>query len=241
VGIEMSVKTLASTKVLLELTQSIENGVWKPGQKLPSLAALAVELLVSVSTLREAIRIMEDKGYILIEHGRGMFVRSQNHWRVSKPFQLDSFPVENMFSLLELRGLLEPVMAGLAAERGSPGQIQAIKESAAKMIDNLAKEEDYFEADISFHDHVAEACSNEVMAEVMKGISDLLLESRRNTNRIPGSSQRAAHFHMLIALAIEQRNATLAKEMMHAHLEDVRRDFMKLKEESKIIVDNEEK
>lgn len=226
----MMIKELASTKVLNELTRRIEQEEWKSGQKLPSLAAVAKEFQVGVSTVREALRILENKGYILIEHGRGMFVRNPNCWKQETAWDLTRLSVGDMFSLQEFRAVLEPEMAALAAERATPGQMANIKAAATKMIEDVANNEDYFEADIAFHEYIAEACSNEVMAQVMKGISDLLLESRRKTTRIPGSAERAAHFHMLIALAIEQRNSALAKEMMKAHLQDVRQDSMKLKE-----------
>jgi GntR family transcriptional repressor for pyruvate dehydrogenase complex len=224
------IKELISTRVLNDLMKRIEEEEWKAGQKLPSLAAMAQQFQVGASTMREALRILENKGYLLIEHGRGMFVRSSNHWKQESQLELTRLPVGDLFSLLEFRGVLEPEMAALAAERGSPGQIRNIKNAASQMIDNLAKGEDYLASDIAFHEFVAEACSNEVMAKVMKGISDLLLESRRKTTRISGSPERAAHFHMLIALAIEQRNGQLAKEMMKAHLQDVRQDSLKLKQ-----------
>ncbi|MBW7459863.1 FCD domain-containing protein, partial [Paenibacillus sepulcri] len=118
-------------------------------------------------------------------------------------------------------------------ERGSPGQIVNIKAAAAMMIENLANREDYFTADLAFHAHIAEASSNEVMQSVMQGISDLMLESRRQTMRIPGSAQRASHFHMLIALAIEQRNPALARDTMKLHLKDVREDLQRVKESPK--------
>ncbi|MDF2963931.1 MAG: transcriptional regulator NanR [Paenibacillus sp.] len=223
-------KELASTKILNALTKRIEEEDWKPGQKLPSLAGLAKEYQAGVSTVREALRILENRGYLLIEHGRGMYVRSRNYWNKDTSVELMQLPVGDLLSLLEFRGVLEPEMAALAAERGTPGQISNIKKAASVMIDDLAKGQDYFSADIAFHEHIAEACSNEVMAKVMKGISDLLLESRRKTTRIPGSAEKASHFHMLIALAIEQRNGPLAKEMMRTHLEDVKQDSMKLKE-----------
>lgn len=234
----MRIKELASTKVLNELTRRIEREEWKSGQKLPSLAALAKEFKVGVSTVREALRILENKAYILIEHGRGMFVRNPNVWKQENTLDLTRLPVGDMFSLQEFRAVLEPEMAALAAERATPGQTANIKAAASKMIDDVSRSEDYFEADIAFHEHIAEACSNEVMAQVMKGISDLLLESRRKTTRIPGSAERAAHFHMLIALAIEQRNGALAKDMMRAHLQDVRQDSMKLKEGMKALQPN---
>jgi GntR family transcriptional repressor for pyruvate dehydrogenase complex len=224
------VKILMSTKVLNELTSRIENEVWKPGQKLPSLSALATEFSVGVSTMREAMRILEDKGYIAIEHGRGMYVRSRNQWKAEHAFEWSKLPVGDMFSLLELREMLEPEMAALAAERGTAGQIRLIKDAASEMIEALAKGEDYFPSDLSFHAHIAEACANDVMAKVMNGVSDMLLESRRQTTRISGSAERASHFHMLIALAIEQRNSQLAKEVMKLHLLDVREDYLHIKE-----------
>jgi GntR family transcriptional repressor for pyruvate dehydrogenase complex len=217
------VKELASTKILHEITKRIEQEDWKPGQKLPSLTALAKEHRVGV---------LENRGYLLIEHGRGVYVRSRNSWSNESAIELTQLPVGDLFSLLEFRGVLEPEMAALAAERGSPGQIRNIKQAAAGMVNDLAKGQDYFTADIAFHEYIAQACSNEVMAQVMKGISDLLLESRRKTTRIAGSAEKAAHFHMLIALAIEQRNGPLAKEMMKAHLDDVKMDSIKLKEGS---------
>lgn len=225
-----AIKELISTKILNELTHRIESEAWKKGQKLPSLAALAKELEAGVSSVREALRILENKGYILIEHGRGMFVRSQNHWQRMNTTNISLPPEGELFSLLEFRSLLEPEMAALAAERGSPGQILKIKEAASEMIESLAKGDDYFPSDLAFHARIASACSNDVMAKVMSGISDLLLESRRQTIRISGSAERAAHFHMLIALAIEQRNGQLAKETMKLHLLDVREDFFNIKE-----------
>lgn len=225
-------KELVSTRILNELKRRIEQSEWKAGQKLPSLTALAKELEVGVSTAREALRVLENDGYVAIEHGRGSFVRAANHWKADNPLELTRLPVGDLFSLLEFRGVLEPEMAALAAERGTPGQIARIKASAAQMLEDLARGADYFMADIAFHEQIAEACSNEVMARVMKGITDLLLESRRKTMRIAGSPQRAAHFHMLIALAIEQRNAQLARDMMQAHLGDVKRDCLMLKDGS---------
>jgi GntR family transcriptional repressor for pyruvate dehydrogenase complex len=226
------IKKLASSEILQELMRRIEEEDWVVGQKLPSISTLAKEFTIGVSTLREAIRILENRGYVLIEHGRGMFVRSRNYWQGDNFLEMNKLSSGDLSALVEFRGVLEPVMAQLAAERGSPGQIRCMKESAAVMIDNLAQGEDYFQADIAFHDHIAQACSNDVMAKVMKGISDLLLESRRTTSRVPGSAERAAHFHMLIALAIEQHDGKLAKEMMSAHLEDVHKDFLKLKADS---------
>jgi GntR family transcriptional repressor for pyruvate dehydrogenase complex len=112
-------KKLASTQVLTQLKAHIEKGIWKPGEKLPSLSSLSKIHHVSVSTLREALKVLENQGYLLIEQGRGMFVRSKHHWRDENTLALTALPVGDLFSLLELRSLLEPQMAYLAAEKGS--------------------------------------------------------------------------------------------------------------------------
>lgn len=134
----MMIKELASTKVLNELTRRIEQEEWKSGQKLPSLAAVAKEFQVGVSTVREALRILENKGYILIEHGRGMFVRNPNCWKQETAWDLTRLSVGDMFSLQEFRAVLEPEMAALAAERATPGQMANIKAAASKMIEDVA-------------------------------------------------------------------------------------------------------
>ncbi len=225
-----AIKKQVSARVLDEITQQIEDGVWQAGQKLPSLTLFAKKLSVGVSTVREALRVLEHRGYVLIEHGRGVFVRNQGHWSSEPSMELMDPGEGDLFSLLEFRSLLEPEMAALAADRGSPGQIRKIKQSASSMLKNLADGDDYFPADLAFHEYIADACANPVMAKVMKGISDLLLESRRKLARIRGSAERASHFHMLIALAIEQRNQNQARDMMKAHIEDIRQDYIQLQQ-----------
>lgn len=221
-------KLLRGAAILADLERRIEREEWKAGGRLPSLSALAEEYGAGVSTMRESLRILESKGYVVIEQGRGTFVRSATHWRQDAPPDVGDLSAGSLSSLLEFRDLLEPEMAALAARRGSPGQIAGIKAAAERMLYNLAHHEDYFEADLAFHERIAEASANEVMQTVMRSISELLLESRRLTTRIPGSPERAAHFHMLIALAIEQRNAPLAKDTMALHLRSLREDIQQM-------------
>lgn len=224
-------KSLVSSKILQTLLSRIENGEWTPGQRLPSLAALAEELGAGLSTVRESLRILEHRGYVSIEQGRGMFVRPASCWKADQPPEPGIAAGGNLLSLFEFRNIIEPEMAALAAERGTPGQLRLIRDAASDMLEAVRSGADYFPADIAFHDRIAEACGNEVMANVMRGIADLLLESRRRTTRVPGSPERAAHFHMLIALAIERRDAAAARQLMQLHLNDVQRDSLMSKEE----------
>lgn len=225
----IGIRQLASRKIITDLQKCIEEGKWNPGEKLPSLTILAKDFSVGVSTLRESLRVLENQGYIMIEHGRGVFVRSKTDWKGDVFKELTDIPEGDLISLMEFRLVLEPEMAAFAAERGSPGQISKIKEAAQKMQEKVLKGEDYFEEDIGFHDYIADASQNPVMRNVFQGISNLLFESRRKTNLLKGSVEKAVHFHMLIAVAIEQRNSDLARSLMKMHLKDVAADLVNAK------------
>src|SRR5690554_6393090 len=136
-------KELVSTRILHELKQRFEEVKWNSGQKLPSLAALASEFKVGVSTVREALRILENNGYLLIEQGRGMCVRSHNNWQQSNHLDLSDLPSGDLLSLQEFRILLEPEMAKLAAERALSGQILWIHDVASSSLFAVEKGEDY--------------------------------------------------------------------------------------------------
>ncbi|MBW7457569.1 GntR family transcriptional regulator, partial [Paenibacillus sepulcri] len=97
-----------SAAILSNLEQRIEGEEWKPGHKLPSLSSLAGEYGAGVSTIREALRILENRGYLLIEQGRGMFVRSPSHWRRDDSMDIGNLQEGSLASLLEFRELLEP-------------------------------------------------------------------------------------------------------------------------------------
>jgi len=224
-------KELVSTKLLHTMRERIERGDWKPGQKLPSLKQLAASFGAGVSTVREALRVLENGGYLTIEQGRGAFVRSPSSWPDNGGAGVPSVPMGSLLSLMEFRELLEPEIAALAAERATPGQAADIRKAAEAMHEDVRRGSDYFPSDLEFHELIAAACGNEVMSTVMKSVSDLLFESRKRTTRVPGSAARAAHFHMLIALAVEDRNAKLAKETMRLHLQDVRSDYERLRQE----------
>src|SRR5262245_7387553 len=78
-------RTNVSDEVAIWLTEAIENGRFKPGERLPSVAQLAKELGVGRSSIREALRHQQALGLIELQHGKGTFVTA------AKPIQLGSY------------------------------------------------------------------------------------------------------------------------------------------------------
>jgi GntR family transcriptional repressor for pyruvate dehydrogenase complex len=201
-----------------ELQQRIRRGEWLPGDRLPAIHVLAEGFGVGTGSLREALRALQSLGWVQIEHGRGVFVTGRQVLRGLH--DLDATGPGMVLALAETRRILEPELAALAAERGSDGELNEISALAEEMKALVELGADFIGPDLEFHRSIARAAHNRVMARMMDGINDLLLESRRITVAEPGMTARALRYHLLIADAIRSRNASQARLLMLAHMND---------------------
>ena len=194
----------------------IARGEWLAGQRLPSIQQLALEYGVGTGSIREAARSLEAAGLLVIKHGRGVFVAEQAGAG-------GDAGVGSILALLEARRILEPELAALAAERASEQDRRSITELAtemARLVMAGADVTEFCEPDVLFHQCIARASMNDVLANMMDGVNDLLLESRKVSAQASGMNQRAARYHMLIAEAIGEGNALQARVLMLAHVND---------------------
>ncbi|MBU3569938.1 FCD domain-containing protein [Priestia aryabhattai] len=199
------------------VVEKIKNGIWRPGQKLPALLKLAEELNVGVSTLREVLRILESKRIITIEHGRGMFIRKDMMYSNSQQEKLNS---DSLIKLFEARHLLEPEFAFLAAQRAFIHELDEISRSAEKIAKHIERYESFVEEDVHFHYLIAQAAHSDILFNMFQSLEEQLLEVRKYTNLIPGTVEKAAQYHVLIAQAIKNREPERARLLMKSHLDD---------------------
>ncbi len=212
-------KKLVYEEVYDEIIRRIESGQWKPGERLPTLEELSAELRVGISSVREAVRILGKQQVLVVLQGSGTFVNE----RIPEQPQdyVRRLERSSWKQLTEARLVIEPELAFLAAERGSEEQLRSIVECAEAMRRNVQQRKDFLREDIEFHDRIAEASHNAILCQMLRQVSDVLLDSRRQTMRIPGMDEKAASYHYLIAKAIEQRNGVQAKELMKLHIVDM--------------------
>ena len=203
--------------VLEDLKQRIRVGQWSPGQRLPSIMRLASELAVSTSSLREVLRSLQSMGLVKIEHGRGVFVTSLRP--LADPTS-QKVTLDRLVAMAEARHILEPELAALAAERGTDEELAEIERLALHMEAAVRQGIDAIMPDLEFHRRIAQAAHNPVLYEIMEGINELFLESRRITSAEPGITERAVRYHLLIAEATCHRNASQARLLMLAHMKD---------------------
>src|SRR6516165_7691655 len=126
--------------------------------------------------------------------------------------------------LAEVREILEPEIAALAATRSDEESLVEMRE-AVRIMDNAKLDPDAFiEADLDFHLALAEAAANPLILSLIDSIVGVLREQRMRIFEVEGGPDRGQYHHKKILEAMERQDAEGAREAMRAHLRQVRED-----------------
>lgn len=211
-------------RIVDQIERRILAGDLKIGDQLPAERELAEQFAVSRTAVREAIKTLREKGLVEIRLGRGTFVTSGAAGAVRRSLGL-LLKTENGFvNLEEVREILEPEIAALAATRISEEYITAMTEAVETMDTALDNVEIFVEADLDFHLALAEATQNPIIPSLMDSIIDLLREQRKRTGNVEGGLARGQYHHKKILEAVIQRDPQAARKAMQDHLQQVRED-----------------
>lgn len=223
-------KLIQSARLYQQVVQQIESSILKgdlkPGAQLPAERDLALQFGVSRTVVREAIKTLSEKGLVEASSGRGTFVRNGTSRAVRESIDLmiRIGHQDGATHLTEIREILEPEIAALAATRIEAQHLSALRE-AFVVMDNAQEDADSFiEADLDFHLTLAEAAANPLILSLIDSIVGLLREQRMRIFHHRGGPQRGQLHHRRILEAIEQHDAAGAREAMRAHLRQVRED-----------------
>src|SRR5207249_11693209 len=126
--------------------------------------------------------------------------------------------------LAELRAILEPEIAALAATRVEEQHVATMRDAVAVMDRARQDPDAYIEADLDFHLALAEAAANPLILSLIDSIVGLLREQRMGIFHVEGGPERGQYHHKRILEAIEHRDPLGARDAMKAHLRQVRED-----------------
>jgi GntR family transcriptional repressor for pyruvate dehydrogenase complex len=212
-------------QIVEQIQRRILSGELKVGAQLPAERELAEQFQVSRTAVREAIKALREKGLVDILPGRGTFVTdgASRAMRHSLGF-LVRMGGERSASLVEVREILEPEIAALAAGRATDEHMQALREIVNTMDAALENADLFVEADLDFHLALADATQNAIIPVLIDSIVDVLREDRKRTAQTPHGPAHAQQHHRRILEAISRRDADGAREAMRAHLRQVRAD-----------------
>lgn len=223
-------KTVRTSRLYEQIVQQVEDsilkGQLKPGDQLPAERDLAQRFGVSRTAVREAVKTLREKGLVEAYSGRGTFVTNGTSQaiRQSLDLMIRINQQEGSANLVELRLVLEPEIAGLAASKIDDQLLATMRESVAVMDRSLRDPDAFVEADLDFHLALAEAVGNPLILSLLDSIVGLLREQRSRIFNIDGGPERGQFHHKRILAAIEKRDAEAARESMRAHLHQVLTD-----------------
>lgn len=213
-------------QIVDQIERRILTGELKMGDRLPPERELAEQFAVSRTAVREAVKTLREKGLLESFPGRGTFITNSTPRAVrhSLGLLMKINAADGSANLVEVREILEPEIAALAAIRATDEYIAAMREAVRVMDEALNNADDFVEADLDFHLALAEASHNAIIPILIDSIVDLLREDRKRTALTPGGLERGQRHHKLILNAIIQRDPNAAREAMRAHLQQVRED-----------------
>jgi GntR family transcriptional repressor for pyruvate dehydrogenase complex len=213
-------------KIVEQIETLILRGKLQPGDKLPSERELAEQFAVSRTAVREAMKTLTHKGLIEVSPGRGTYVTDGTTQAVrhSLGLMIKLGLEEGTRHLVEVREILEPEIATMAAQRRKEEHLAAMRNAVAVMDDSMNDVGTFIEADLDFHLALAEATQNPLILMLIDTMVDLLRGLRERIAQVQGGMQRAQHHHKRILAAIEAGDTEAARQAMHAHMQQVHED-----------------
>src|SRR5713101_3885811 len=227
---EKMYKILRTSRLYEQIIEQIEGsilaGELKPGDQLPAERELAQRFGVSRTAVREAVKALREKGLVEAFSGRGTFITNGTSQaiRQSLDLMMKISQPDGGVHLAEMRLILEPGIAALAATRVEDQHLTAMREAIAVMDAARQNPDAFIEADLDFHLALAEAAANPMILSLLDSIVGLLREQRMRIFNVEGGPERGQFHHKRILAAIESRDPEKAREAMQAHLQQVRED-----------------
>lgn len=214
-------KMSVSQAIIDQITDLVERGELKPGEKLPSERQLSEQFQVGRGSVREAMVTLQAMG--LVERkNRGTVLCNNEKILDTSALEDISRACMNVKDVLETRILLEGEIAGLAAERAQPEDISKIAASMECQDDFYS----YEEMDRNFHTAIAEAAHNSVLCGIYKLTMECLFETHRVYEEMENASpeyvkqviEEGKESHRKILMEIQKKDKKAARATVEEHL-----------------------
>jgi DNA-binding FadR family transcriptional regulator len=206
-------------QIVHAIGRQILSGKIRPGDLLPPQPGLPA----SRTVLREAIKVLAAKGLVESRPRTGTRVRPRHAWNLLDPdvlaWQQDGTTTADFLAkLTEVRMVIEPTAAELAAQRADEEHLRAIDEAFREMqaaLDGGREDYEAFDrADMQFHRGIVRACGNELLEQMGHFVYSALLLSFKATSRLPGRARGSLPMHRAILEAIRAGRPKSAGQAM---------------------------
>ena len=224
-----SLPTGATKQAVEVLGRRIANDVYAPDEIMPTEAELTQSLGASRTTVRDAIKVLSGKGLVRTARRYGTRVRPVGEWNLLDGDVVgwhapDHPRIKRMFfETTELRVILEPEAAAIAAERATDAQIETIVSAAYAIRPGDTDVQSLFSADCQFHTTLLDATHNDVMRQMRQIILTMLRISYEFGVLVAHEEDVSGDGHVRVAEEIRGRRPDAARREMATMLEQNKR------------------
>lgn len=203
-------------QVIEHVRALIAEGTYEVGSKLPPEAELSTMFGVGRSTIREAMRVLANRGLVSIKHGEGTFVTSV---AFHESFE-ERLRRSKLGSIYEARQFLELPLAELAARRRDAKDIAAMRKCLKNRLKaiKIGDVELYAKADFDFHMAVASAAKNEALYGIYASFVEAVLPLLKTTITPDYIASENDPLHDALLEAIIEGNVTKTRRLVNEHL-----------------------
>ena len=191
--------------VFITLREAILQGKLEPGESLMEIA-LANQLGVSRTPIREAIRKLEIEGLVINAPRRGAVVAE--------------ITLKDLRDVLEVRRNLENLAVKLACEKANEQDIRELKELHRSFISTLKNEDltEVAQADVKFHDKIYEITDNKRLIQILSNLREQMYRYRFEYIKDEIHRRVLVDEHAMIIEGIENKDVDKAKKYMEIHI-----------------------
>jgi len=209
-------------EIVAKIKDMVEKGRFKSGDQLPVERELAEVFRVSRSSVREALRSLESQGFIESRQGDGTYIARQPVESLVRPLaSVILTEKDDQMELFEMRRMIEPDLAYLAAERATEEEIAMMEKVLTLQQEQIDRGDYETDVDRNFHYIMARAARNKALLRITDNIIDLLAGSREQYLQVEGRPQKSILRHREVLEAIRARDPERAEKCMLEHLVDI--------------------
>ncbi|AEV30404.1 transcriptional regulator [Sphaerochaeta pleomorpha str. Grapes] len=216
--------TLVRTNLSQQVAEHLEEVILssklsKIDEKLPSELALSRQYNVSRPVIREALKLLQERGLVVMKNGDGSYVTKPETdtimQAVNRIMQMGNISSDD---LAQVRSMLEISSAQLAAKNATDAQLLEIEAIADSMKDASLSLKQRVEKDSAFHIGIARASGNKLLETFLQVIAPLLPDYMGKGVLLPGGIEDGVHRHSLLVEALKSHSPEKAAKAMGEHL-----------------------
>ena len=223
-------KKIDRVSVSEEITEYLKDQILrrqlKPGTQLPSEERMAESMGVGRGTIREALRVLLYLG-LIERRNNGTYVTDPTDTDIDKAGLVQQVNRQrDLLEIMELRKVIEPALAGFAAERADEEDIKELRLHCERMAEEQNDIESFIDDDNQFHLRVFRAARNYTLEEILTNVQTLMKDNQGLVIRqSPSIVPRSIDYHCRIFEAIASGDAEAARQTMIDHMNDIDREM----------------